>query len=91
MTKGDNERSWLGGISCDRKAIFFSPATDEKFDPENCKQDFDCNQGGYSNWDHNQPDNANGGETCIEMWPKDKWNDNKCEPKFSSVCQAVEV
>ncbi|XP_029111842.1 C-type mannose receptor 2-like [Scleropages formosus] len=43
-------------------------------------------QTGFSNWDSGQPDNYEGKEHCVQMYPSGKWNDISCDKTFSFVC-----
>ena len=39
-------------------------------------------------WQANNPSNSGGGEDCIEVDATHKWNDNKCERQFMSICES---
>jgi len=45
----------------------------------------------YTNWDlhSGEPNNGNGTESCINVWPDRmfEWNDQSCTTKMCFVCQ----
>lgn len=45
----------------------------------------------YTNWHVGQPDNAFGGEHCMNMWRSGDlftWNDNSCRNKCYYICES---
>ena len=55
----------------------------------------DGRQISYKNWAHGEPNNANGGEDCVELYGNynhrnnqaGKWNDVPCSLKLAFVCE----
>ncbi|XP_028390635.1 asialoglycoprotein receptor 2-like [Dendronephthya gigantea] len=47
----------------------------------------DRNVANYTNWANEEPNNVGGAESCVQMYKDGQWNDNKCERKFSSICE----
>ncbi|XP_033628943.1 alpha-N-acetylgalactosamine-specific lectin-like [Asterias rubens] len=69
----DAQRTWIGGSDRDQEGTF--EWTDNKVQE-------------YSNWNVNQPDNAQN-EDCIEINFKNlgAWNDLPCSQTFPSICK----
>ena len=42
----------------------------------------------YLNFASNQPDNWDGTEDCVEMYPSGKWNDLNCNTPLHYSCEA---
>jgi len=43
----------------------------------------------YTNWHPSEPNYMNGKESCMHLWSAQsyKWNDERCESAFCSVCE----
>ena len=88
LSIGKKAKVWIGGISCGGKVEFFNPAPspDYDLDLKKCQISVSC-PSAYTDWDKNEPNNANTGEKFIEIWGQEKWNDVECWKEYSSVCQ----
>jgi len=46
---------------------------------------------GQANWQAAQPDDYQGAEDCVHLYPSGLWNDNKCVMPFAFVCEGPPV
>ena len=43
----------------------------------------------FQNWARGEPNNANGGEDCVEMGRVASWNDGTCQDEKAFICEKV--
>ena len=41
----------------------------------------------YTNWNAGEPNNAYGGQDCMQIYSSGKWDDDKCMNQQKYVCQ----